>query len=63
MAPGRPAGRHQSLYRALVSLYPRSFRTDYGEPMVQLFADRVRDVGARAWLRAVPDLARTVPVE
>ena len=63
MAPGRPAGRHQTLYRALVTLYPRSFRMDYGEPMVQLFADRVRDVGARAWLRALPDLARTVPVE
>lgn len=63
MVPGRPVDRHQALYRALVTLYPRSFRMDYGEPMVQLFADRVRDVGAKAWLRAVPDLVRTVPVE
>lgn len=63
MARGRPADRHQALYRAFVTLYPRSFRTDYGDPMVQLFADRVRDVGAKAWLRALPDLARTVPVE
>jgi hypothetical protein len=31
--------------------------------MVQLFGDRLRDVGARAWLRTLPDLARTVPVE
>ncbi|HUR24201.1 MAG TPA: hypothetical protein VMZ73_10050 [Acidimicrobiales bacterium] len=61
--PGRTAGRHQALYRALVTLYPRSFREGYGEPMVQLFADRVRDVGAKAWLRALPDLLRTVPVQ
>lgn len=59
MAPAR----HQALYRALVTLYPRSFREGYADPMVQLFADRVRDVGAKAWLRALPDLARTVPVE
>ncbi len=63
MAPGRPVDRHQALYRALVALYPRSFREGYADPMVQLFADRVRDVGAKAWLRALPDLARTVPVE
>lgn len=59
MAPAR----HQALYRALVTLYPRSFRDGYADPMVQLFADRVRDVGAKAWLRALPDLARTVPIQ
>jgi hypothetical protein len=59
MAPAR----HRALYRALLVLYPRSFRVDYGDPMAQLFADRVRDVGAKAWLRALPDLVRTVPVE
>ena len=63
MASARATTRHQALYRALVVLYPRSFRMDYGEPMVQLFADRVRDVGAKAWLRVIPDLARTVPIE
>jgi hypothetical protein len=63
MAPGRAATRHEVLYRALVLLYPRSFREGYGDPMAQLFADRVRDVGAKAWLRALPDLVRTVPVE
>src|SRR2546430_6787246 len=31
--------------------------------MTQLCGDRLRDVGARAWLRAVPDLIRTVPSE
>ncbi len=55
--------RHEAIYRALVVLYPRSFRRDYTGPMTQLFADHVRDVGARAWLRAVPDLIRTLPVE
>lgn len=63
MASARAAARHQALYRALVVLYPRSFRDGYADPMSQLFADRVRDVGARAWLRVVPDLVRTVPVE
>jgi hypothetical protein len=55
--------RHETIYRALVVLYPRSFRRDYAGPMTQLFADRVRDVGARAWLGALPDLIRTLPVE
>lgn len=55
--------RHESLYRALVFLYPRSFRQDFGDPMVQVFADRVREVGGRAWILAVPDLIRTVPLQ
>jgi hypothetical protein len=63
MASGRAAARHLALYRALTVLYPRSFREGYADPMAQLFADRVRDVGAKAWLRALPDLVRTVPVE
>jgi hypothetical protein len=55
--------RQCSLYRALLVLYPRSFRRGYREPMVQLFGDRVPDVGAKAWLRTIPDLARTAPKE
>jgi hypothetical protein len=55
--------RHQSLYRALLALYPRSFRDSYGEPMAQLFGDRLRDRGRRAWLETVPDLVRTLPVQ
>jgi hypothetical protein len=47
----------------LLVLYPRSFRDDYAQPMAQLFGDRVRDVGAKAWLRAVPDLIRTLPIQ
>jgi len=53
-----------SVYRRLLVLYPRSFRRDYGEPMVQLFGDRVRDDGrARAWAGVLPDLLRTVTKE
>jgi len=53
-----------SVYRRLLVLYPRSFRREYGGPMVQLFADRVRDRGrARAWADVVPDLLRTIPKE
>jgi hypothetical protein len=52
------------VYRRLLVLYPRSFRRDYGEPMAQLFADRVRDRGrARAWAGVLPDLLRTIPKE
>jgi hypothetical protein len=53
----------ERVYRALLLLYPRSFRHDYGGPMAQVFADRLRDDGPKAWLRAVPDLIRTVPAE
>jgi hypothetical protein len=59
----RSAARHQALYRTVLLLYPRSFRQHYAEPMAQVFGDRVRDVGAKAWLRTVPDLARTVPLQ
>src|SRR4051794_6080102 len=52
---------HLRTYRALLVLYPRSFRREYRESMLQLFGDCVRDRGARAWLRTVPDLVRTVP--
>ncbi|HUQ62828.1 MAG TPA: hypothetical protein VM121_03640 [Acidimicrobiales bacterium] len=51
------------MYRALLVLYPRSFRRDYSEPMAQLFGDQLGHAGWRVWLRAVPDLTRTVPTE
>lgn len=53
---------HLRIYRALLVLYPRSFRREYRDPMVQLFCDCLRDRGARVWLRTVPDVARSVPV-
>lgn len=53
-----------SAYRRLLVLYPPSFRREYGEPMAQLFGDRVRDHGrARAWAGVLPDLIRTIPKE
>jgi hypothetical protein len=55
--------RQVRAYRALLVLYPRRFRRDYDDAMVQLFADTVRTSGWRAWKRAVPDLVRTVPTE
>jgi hypothetical protein len=54
---------HVGVYRSLLRLYPRSFRADYGEPMAQIFADRLRDTGRRAWFLAGPDLLRTVPIQ
>jgi hypothetical protein len=63
MASARAAARHRSVYRGLLVLYPRSFRRDYAAPMAQVFGDQLRDVGSRAWLRAAPDLIRTVPTQ
>lgn len=61
--------RHKSLYQRLLRLYPASFRRDYGQAMVQLFCDRLRDearhrpraAAMRAWLQTLGDLALSVP--
>jgi hypothetical protein len=51
-----------SFYRSLLRLYPRDFRTDYGDDLVQHFADLVTDRGTRAaWTRTTNDLIITVP--
>jgi hypothetical protein len=51
-------------YRALVRLYPRSFRDEYGDDLVALFKDqRVDEPALRVWRRAVLDLAVTVPTQ
>lgn len=51
-----------SIYRALLRLYPRDFRSTYGDDLHQLFADLVdRDGAASAWRRVAVDLAVTVP--
>jgi hypothetical protein len=50
------------VYRALLRLYPRGFRDEYGADMALLLADQLRDERAgRVWVRAVIDLAVTVP--
>src|SRR5258707_4329531 len=61
--------RHGSVYRGLLWLYPKSFRRDYSEAMVQLFCDRLRDQAATrprtaaacVWLQTLSDLAISVP--
>lgn len=59
---------HERIYRRLLSMYPAGFRARYSEPMVQLFADQLRDargMGApagslRLWVRTVLDLVTSV---
>jgi hypothetical protein len=40
--------RQKRAYQALLVLYPFEYRREYGEPMTQLFADRLRDEGGGA---------------
>ena len=63
MVSPRSVARHRSVYRAALRLYPRPFREHYGEPMVQVFGDQLRDFGARAWFRMIFDLVRNVPAQ
>ena len=52
------------IYSALVGLYPRQFRDDYGADMVQLFGDQCLDEPAwRVCGRAAVDLAITIPTQ
>jgi hypothetical protein len=49
-------------YRVLLHLYPRRFHREYGDDMVLLLEDQLRDEGAaRVVGRAVLDLLITVP--
>jgi hypothetical protein len=49
------------IYRALLLLYPPSFRREYGAEMLQLFQDQRHDRGRRAWLSMSCDLLRSLP--
>ncbi len=50
------------VYRSLVRLYPRDFRRQYGDDLVQHFADLVTDRGVgKAWTRTGLDLVVTIP--
>ena len=58
------ASRHARLYQALTRLYPREFREEYRDDLVQSFCDELRDHGVpRGWARVASDLIRTVPVQ
>jgi hypothetical protein len=54
------------LYALLLYLYPKAFRREYGEAMLQLFHDQrrgVRGVGGHAmlWFKTLRDLVLSVP--
>lgn len=50
-------------YRRAVRLYPRQFRNEYGDDLVVLFSDQLRDEPAwRVIARSVCDLALTLPI-
>lgn len=71
ISPTAIVGAACQIYSLLLYLYPRSFRTEYGEPMAQLFRDKNRDalrsgraiIIIRLWLFALFDLLRTALVE
>ena len=61
----------ERLYRSLLRLYPTEFRARFGDEMVQLFGDQLRDARtgaagggmARTWLRTLGDLLVTAVTE
>jgi hypothetical protein len=65
------SGASERVYRWLLRLYPVAFRTRFGDEMVQLFGDLMRDAqrrqvparSARMWLRTLWDLVITAPAE
>lgn len=60
----RALSGHERSYRALVLLYPRGFRREYGGEMVLTFRDDTRSRGAAAaWRRALADLVLSLPVQ
>src|SRR6185295_10973171 len=67
MSPRRATSASERVYAALMRLYPRAFRAQYGDEMMDYFRDRLRDECARAgargvarlWTRALVDLAST----
>lgn len=50
----------ERMYRALLLLYPPSFRRDYGEEMARCARDARRD-GFASWARSSADVVRTAP--
>src|SRR5215469_17792849 len=57
----------EKIYGALLHLYPREHRRDYGEAMAQLFQDQCEDAWQagrsaavmKLWLRMLPDIGKT----
>ena len=58
----------ERLYRALLLIYPSGHRQEYGEPMVQMFRDRMRRDGGGirtliVWIQMVFDLVCSASTE
>jgi len=53
------------IYSWLVAFYPENLRRDFGEEMVQVFAEELRDPGLkgalRVWRRALAEFFRLAP--
>jgi len=66
-----PARVGERVYRGILRLYPADFRDRFGEEMVQLFNDKLRDArtgrapvgSAGAWLGMLGDVAATAALE
>jgi hypothetical protein len=52
----------ERVYRALLFLYPRRFRREYRDPMLQLYRDARRDHSS-SWPRLAGDVVMSVPVQ
>jgi hypothetical protein len=61
--------RHERIYRRLLRLYPADFRARFGNEMISLFREQLRDARssgerkqiASLWARCLVDLVVTVP--
>ncbi|UCG88042.1 MAG: ABC transporter permease [Gemmatimonadota bacterium] len=54
----------RQLYRALISLYPRSFRAEYGAELLEAFVSIGRSMGPwHMWCRTLPDFLATLVSE
>jgi predicted permease len=59
---------HDRVYRAILKLFPREFRGDFGEQMAEDFRDQRDDAAsrpqrARLWIRTFADALRRAPAE
>jgi putative ABC transport system permease protein len=62
MRPSLRISRH--LYRALILLYPRSFRAEYGAELLDAFVSLGRGRGVwHSWRRTLPDFLTTIAQE
>ena len=63
--PDRRLERHERIYRRLLIAYPRSFRDEYGDDLVQSFRDLMMfsTNGKGTWRRTLRDLITSAPKE